>query len=878
MFFDDEQTYLLDPYQVESYEQVIASVDQEKFALFTLTMGSGKTLTIRVATHVMWCRPNYLGPVIIAVPQIHVMDSWSRPSLYQFPLENSPSGVTPVAQTIRSTDSHWSPNREDTTKALWTLLYGPRHRKAALITSHATLAKFCTLPNCTDPKHKHLPADCSKMLLVVDESQLLEDDNLVGQVVQTWRNRGGMVILSTAAMLRAKGELTVPPTVIPIVRTLAQHIAEGCAPGNIQILTRVLKGTRASRLDQMFEDNGNFLGFDSTSETFNQKDATHEPPSLIDHIRQQARVMFQDWVTAGRQKWGLYVPAGFSTVYARYLIDELIKLDPTLEGRILNGVGTGPEDQAKFINALVQENRRLAQGEASQLDIVVACRRFDFATDWPVATYGTLIGFPSHYGTFLQRIGRFSRLKAGNNSRKALPGYGPGEKYHPFADHIQMVIYLPEDAEAAWNDFWTKTGRKHRELIHMFAALAKDCSLAENYLTQVTNLAGPRHTRNKSRNQQDWTTFADFVRTQTGFTISTNQVRSNLIAVWEAIRFLGKKNPTTGSIDPISDAEIADFLTKYKGFTPDKAKEAIQLKNLRVGVTLPKILDDLQARFLAHSHNPGKLSHDQIRADLQAVFDQNTALLEAENPRLYAEARDIYEHFTQLVHHDMVKAATKLQDALDKPKLTRQEVEQLILDGAPNRPKADKTPVPGTFGNLTWKDIDHQAKHDWPGNDKTTLKDLVDELLGSDNKTETELKALHDRFEKSVRTRPGIFEALAEDAIAQMKAHPGVKFTVRSLDHARRLRGEKLLADAQRSSGSHLYGVVLGTLVPAIRPYLAKEGAGIVWRGNWSALGIDPNDKKWDDLQVRAGGPLPMPPVNKAKALDDILDFFDQGN
>lgn len=150
------------------------------------------------------------------------------------------------------------------------------------------------------------------------------------------------------------------------------------------------------------------------------------------------------------------------------------------------------------------------------------------------------------------------------------------------------------------------------------------------------------------------------------------------------------------------------------------------------------------------------------------------------------------------------------------------------------------------------------------------------------------------RFEKSVRKRTGIFEALAEDIVQQVAAHPYVQFSVRAIDEARRLRGETLLADA--GAGSNYYATTLATLIPAFTGKLKVAKAANPWVIDWEALQIDPDDPKWDDYQKRVGGP-PRPVATKtspdrgtlqkndpstgggtpapAPAVAAVIDFFD---
>ena len=822
----DDKT--LDEYQTHQVRQLVADLRHLRFAALQSPTGAGKTLVARAVVHSLWDIQDALTATAVVVPQNQIKDPWCQQMrLTPASLTNtvSKSNALPV---VYSTEGRWHTLTKATKATLSTHLHSSN--KKVITTTHSTLASLAP--------DQDLPADCSRRLLLVDEGQHLGEKTKIQKVIQTWVDRGGQVLVCSAALIRSKGDVAIPEHVVPVTRTLVEHLREGYAPTKIRFISQVLVDTLAQSMTDLFTDQEGSQGFKGSS------------------IEHQAKQVVEWWVEKGRPKFILIVPTGVSLKWAKAIIDAFKKAG-VHEQRILNGVGTKAEDTRRVIQTLVAEEARLRRGEVSEIDVVIACRRFDEATNWPVASHMGIIGLPSFIGRIIQLLGRLLRLKLGGRLRKALPDYIEGTPYHQFGDEAEMVFFLPDKAQTAWDAVWAS--KHHLDLVLMMAALMEDTELGADYLATIRDRANDhdraRNTKDPHLNRDTW----DRIASIAGETVERFQ--HLYIQVREAAFYLGLQ----GNLAPTDD-ELQQFMTRRMGLTEEDAAQALFVKAIRHQMGDKTILSNLDARITQELLGP-QTSPTIIRQTMRDIFDQCAKELVVNNSALFTEAKALRARLSDLTVRDPEIVAQKLRDTLPTEQLTEQEAIEAVEDfPGPGRPNMASGLIAG-YNKVTWRDLNSQARRFSP---PTNLHLLVEKVLGPEGWAGKSQQQL--RFEKSVQARPGIFEALAEDALAQMTAHPGVKFTVRTLYEERKKRGELLNLD---NAGCGFYAQVFRHIVPAIAACFETQGAGTIWSQDWTALGIDPLDKKWDEYQVKAGGKLPrtMPKTPVSQKSDMVREY-----
>lgn len=891
---DDVASVILETYQNQAARQLQADLltarthHTSPFALLLSPTGSGKTYTIRVMTQNLWVMPDTLNQVVVGVPQNQIKDSWCSEVKVDF------QRLTPneLQEPHRLGRHQWVLSDTATEKALHAHLTGPATKKA-LVTSHSALRSF--------PQHR-LPKDCSKMLLIFDEGHHLGETTDAGSFAKEWLKRGGSLLLCTAALLRSQGDVKVPPEVVAVIRTLAEHIAAGCAPKKIYFVSKVLNNTVAVSLDELLDS----------------KEAQGFQGSWDDQAAQIALY----WKEALRMaKYIHLVRSGQSRHDAEILVEAFVKLGVERE-RIFNAVGADSTTRRTFRRALIDENNRCRRGEPSQYDIMIASRRFDEATDWAVATHMGCHGFPDFIGVLLQRLGRLMRLKLGklgpdgNVIRQPLPDYRPGTRYEPFGDEAHMTFFLPADSAGAWDKLWAS--QRHRELVHMIAALAADLHLAEDYLALVRDRANDKNRSRPSaaaHNKATWERIAAVA----GMTVEMFKTRyaqakeaahhlkgfmNPFVQVQEAALHLGPAaNP--------SDKDLHQFLTHRMGLKADEATDAIRVKNIRRNMGNPRVLSSLDAKITLGLIGP-QTSKTLILQHMQDTFDECVAEIDKDNTHLFQVATDTLRCLSEITGTDPPLIAQKLRAALPEEQLTPQEVEAAILD-APSRPKCTNDRIEGY--KITWRKLDKQMRA-WKPN--TTLEAMVFDLLGPENaqglrsslpqapggkmgvlyttlsdhqwhliqdlattadvplhnitmwvrqlrREPHRLAIEYDKPKAAYRLRPGSDVGKSQ---SQQDFEQAFKVNLPLFDQFVQACVTRTGTFSAREVASSFSGNtnwsfwarcarLVVALVPALKGRLQTATLQDTFIIDWTALGIDPLDPKWDDYQVRAGGALP---------------------
>src|SRR5690606_25965107 len=98
--------------------------------------------------------------------------------------------------------------------------------------------------------------------------------------------------------------------------------------------------------------------------------------------------------------------------------------------RVHNAVGTGKQFQTDLMDALASE-RTVTDIDGSQIDVIVACARFNEGTDWPLCSHVYHVGFPRSTRLTVQRWGRSFRSKS-------------NIVVHPHPNTASITFFVPE--------------------------------------------------------------------------------------------------------------------------------------------------------------------------------------------------------------------------------------------------------------------------------------------------------------------------------------------------------------------------------------------------------------------------------------------------
>jgi len=290
---------------------------------------------------------------------------------------------------------------------------------------------------------RELPDDLAGRVLVLDEAHHAATgkgektlDTEIGKLRDAWHARGGTVLLMTATPFRTDGQDVLPPGTRTHVRTLAMHAASGFAPNHFQVQTAMLSKVEAHTAAELLGD---------------------ALPAGEDAYGDSFRELVSLWERDGRPKVVMIVPAKRSRRWADRLIEALSTITP--RERILDAVGTGA-DVAELLGAALDGERSVERFEDSRYDVIVACKRFDEGTDWPLCSHVYNYGIPSSLGLILQRFGRATRDKS------KIAG-------HTHPDTASITFLVPKVAD----DLLDAMEAKHHRLALTLAILQEDWRL-----------------------------------------------------------------------------------------------------------------------------------------------------------------------------------------------------------------------------------------------------------------------------------------------------------------------------------------------------------------------------------------------------------------
>lgn len=241
-----------------------------------------------------------------------------------------------------------------------------------------------------------MPPDLKGKLLILDEGhhagsgdEDAVEDPQIGKFAQEWVARGGMVLWVTATPFRSDEKAVFPEDAKAFIWTIADHAADHHAPDQFKIQTNIIPD----------------LGITSPSEL----GGSYGPQQTEDLDKAVAAMVYQ-WREDGYPKAVFVVPAGSSLNWAERLWVQIGNERPTT--RVLDVVGMDTK-KSTDLNEALRHEQQVEKYEDSRIDVILACRRFDEGTDWPLASHIYGWGIPESFRLILQRWGRTFRLKLG---------------------------------------------------------------------------------------------------------------------------------------------------------------------------------------------------------------------------------------------------------------------------------------------------------------------------------------------------------------------------------------------------------------------------------------------------------------------------------
>jgi hypothetical protein len=407
-----------------------------------------------------------------------------------------------------------------------------------------------------------LPADLSGKALFIDEAHHASADGL-SQIVSLWRQRGGQLFFFTATPYRGDGRPVALEGMASFRRSLAEHMAEGFAPGHLdsEIVALGNPGDTISA--------GQFTGDDAP------------PPSYFDGLVQ---AIARKWLDDAKPKAIVRVPpmrGGSGGLVAR--------LNDALTGhgaRVLNATGTGASDKQRFLAGLEAEKSRSFAD--SKYDIIVGIQRVFEGTDWPVCSAVYCVGMPGSLNTVVQLLGRAMR---------------PKDDVYPSAhrDRARLVFFVPCGGGSALADL---------SIDHSRHALLTCCFLADHKVGQewiilrevrrgIEAALGPRDDNPAAADAENEANLALDPEIRAEVELAMASAREQIMGeggeptLGEVVTLAAKTRPDLP--EPVLQQVAAEILASQLGSSGREARKAIQdemAKRLRIDPQVKKAMEE----------------------------------------------------------------------------------------------------------------------------------------------------------------------------------------------------------------------------------------------------------------------------------------------
>ena len=427
--------FKLRKYQVKHKKSILKALHDLDLVLYNAPTGAGKSTVVTSVIREL-AKGDWNGAVV-TVPMAHIRDSFTKngaaaSGLFESTIYDgsSKSKVRAFQNWIRK---HW------------------QERAFAAVVCRQTF------------EQASLPADLTGWVLFVDEAhgssvEVNEETTRLSEYRKRWRERGGLEVVVSATPYRANGQRVYDETYVQVRRSIAEHSLpdkDGVryAPSNFEVYAVGLPGYRVRTKDELYGD----------------KSPRRIGPKAI-------QKMVQEWKRDGCPKAIIIVPPGEADSWSFHVAEAFRRCRVPYRGgsktHVHNAVGTGKAFQEALIDLLDRE-RDVADIDGSEVDVIVACARFNEGTDWPLCSHVYQVGFPKSIQRTNQRWGRAFR------SKREIAR-------HPHPETARISFFVPELAKGMLDQMKVaKFERSHLRMALLMAGHLEDHKAGQMLVSMI---------------------------------------------------------------------------------------------------------------------------------------------------------------------------------------------------------------------------------------------------------------------------------------------------------------------------------------------------------------------------------------------------------
>lgn len=589
--------------------------DAEQQYLLSSPTGSGKSVMVQALISYL-IQGGVITHALVAAPQIQIEQGFlfGRDAKGRV-IKGSQRRIRSYKGDLTLHPSKWVAKRHNTKRIRTFLSHPPRGKQAVVVvTTHKAL---------TDARKRRdlLPASLTNRLLVVDEAHRAGVKNLMGPLITEWLDRGGRVLYVTATPFRTSGDSIIPETACQMVRTMAEHADGVHAPAHLHVEALPLS-----------------LEAKSSSE--------YNGDTLAQGDRDLAATEVGDlWIRDGKPKAVIIVPAKDSDEWSSHLARTLTEKG----ARVYNAVGADKDPGA--LTELLQQERSVSNYSDSVVDVILACRRFDEGTDWPLCSHVYNIQIPGAFLLILQRWGRAMR---GKYHIKGFPAEHAGS--------AKITFLVPRVSDQVW----TKFKSLHKDHVFLLACFLHDFKVASEY--QASSRWRPEDVnRSRSGSRRKDALDQDLMAVLGSLGAPHKRVKAlrDVVLVEQALRDLDQ-SPTLGN--------VLRYATDTLRMPPDQVQAIKDLWGFRL--LAPDLLAKIKARIQRKGSDTASVSSTLIRESLREAFDE---VIEAHENVVIDGSASVRKYVGDLTGQRAQAITKDMRERLPRPDLTREDVLAAVV-------------------------------------------------------------------------------------------------------------------------------------------------------------------------------------------------------
>jgi|SaaInlStandDraft_3_1057020.scaffolds.fasta_scaffold02182_4 superfamily II DNA or RNA helicase len=635
---------------------------QQTVALTSPT-GSGKTLVAQFLLETLLATDRFSRALVVA-PQVQIEEGFIPNGGDRIQAPASKAGYIHVSPevTVKQGGHGWVQCRTSRTSPQKFLSANvPRHK--VVVTTHSAVARWHRAEG-------FLPADLKGCILLVDETHRASLKNQVGAVTTEWERLGGTVIHMTATPFRTDGDILLPNDIPRYPRTIAEHALGGIyAPEKMRLRTRALR-----------------LNAESHEELTGDKQAHGD-------VQASCSDLVSLWKSDGKPKTVIIVPSrGDSGKWASTLMGML----KAAGARVFNAIGTAGGRQTELA-LLLKKERTVTSYKDSSLDVVLACKRFDEGTDWPLCSHIYNVGLPRAFNLILQRWGRAMRPKRG------IKGYPKAHR-----DLALMTFFVPHVSDAVWAKF----EGHHKDHVFLLACYMEDSETAQQYRGALRWRPEDVGRQRSGRTRQSLDDLLADLDSEVQKVTQADTDAEALLKTAQAealIRDHGKEPTLSAVLDHMENTmKLPDEeLQKVKAYWAVKA-----LLDPKAKAIQQSLLQRLTARI---KNGDTSVPLSIIQTEMRVAFDE--VIKEHAGSTVIDLAESVSERTSQFSGRDAKVVAQDLRDRVPAIHLSLEQIKEGILryknakGGPPTVLGGDAAPY---FGfPITWNTINNILRRHW---------------------------------------------------------------------------------------------------------------------------------------------------------------------